>query len=100
MRAISDVIDTLKYLLLVRLELEETGLTREKITEDSLLFDSSGIGLDSVEVLDLLVGVEKSFGLKIRSIDAAFLETHCHSIGSLARYIHSSAEALPPQRVS
>lgn len=88
------VIDTIKQLLLVRLELEETGLTVEQISEDTLLLDESGLGLDSVEALDLLVGVEKSFGLQIEAIDQSFIEATCHSVRSLAEYIVASNPTL------
>ena len=95
------VIDTIKQLLLVRLELEETGLTVDQISEDTLLLDESGLGLDSVEALDLLIGVEKRFGLQIEGIDQSFIATTCHSVRSLAEYIGASnstlEKALPSQ---
>lgn len=94
MHTSSDVVATLKHLLLVRLELEETGVTADEIREDTLLLDGAGLGLDSVEVLDLLVGIEKSFGLRIRNIDKDFIEANCHSIRSLTDYILVSCAAL------
>jgi acyl carrier protein len=90
----TQIIDTLKHLLLKRLELEETGLTAEQISEDSLLLDESGLGLDSVEALDLLIGVEKSFSLKIPNIDKTFIETTCHSVRTLADYVAAASAAV------
>lgn len=91
----TQVIDTIKHLLLVRLELEDTGLTAEQINLDCLLLDESGLGLDSVEALDLLIGVEKSFGLQIKNIDKTFIESTCHSVRSLTQFVLNAGGALP-----
>lgn len=88
------ILDTIKQLLLVRLELEDTGLTAEEITADTLLLDDSGLALDSVEALDLLIGVEKSFGLRIENIDKRFIEATCHSVSSLADYVALHSQSL------
>ena len=41
------------------------------IADDALLFDPAGLGLDSVDALQLVVGLEKHFGLKIADAEAA-----------------------------
>lgn len=41
------------------------------IADDVPLFDPAGLGLDSVDALQLVVGLEKSFGLKIPDAEAA-----------------------------
>jgi len=41
------------------------------IADDALLFDPAGLGLDSVDALQLVVGLEKHFGLKIPDSEAA-----------------------------
>ena len=43
----------------------------EEIPDDVALFDPAGVGLDSVDALQLVVGLEKNFGLKIPDADAA-----------------------------
>jgi acyl carrier protein len=82
-----DVIGRIKQLLLVRLELEDTGLTEDQIGDDHLLLDEAGLGLDSVEALDLLVGIEKTYGIQIPEINKDLIETACRSVRSLAQYV-------------
>lgn len=91
----TDILQTLRQLLLVRLELEDRGLTTSDLPESCLLMDPAGLGLDSVEVLDLLVGVEKHFGLRIATIDKAFIEASCQSLSTLADFVMNAGH---PQR--
>ncbi|RYD22013.1 MAG: acyl carrier protein [Verrucomicrobiaceae bacterium] len=42
-----------------------------EITNNILIFGAGGLGLDSVDALQLVVGLEKHFGLKIGNADAA-----------------------------
>lgn len=43
----------------------------EDINDEMSLFDPEGLGLDSVDALQLVVGLEKNFGLKIPDAEAA-----------------------------
>lgn len=43
----------------------------EDIADNADLFDPAGLGLDSVDALQLVVGLEKHFGLKIPDAEAA-----------------------------
>jgi acyl carrier protein len=43
----------------------------DEIGDDSLLFGPNGIGLDSVDALQLVVAIEKHFKLKISDQDKA-----------------------------
>lgn len=94
MKTKSQVIEIIKEILLIRLELEETGLSAGQIEADTLLLHGSGLGLDSVEALDLLIGVEKNFNLQLKNIDKAFLETTCYSVSSLADYVLNASSAV------
>jgi len=40
-------------------------VTADEIADDAPLFGPGGIGLDSVDALQLVVAIEKNFGLKI-----------------------------------
>jgi acyl carrier protein len=52
---------------------EELMLEMEpvEIGDDTPIFGGGGLGLDSVDALQLVVGLEKHFGLKIGNSDAA-----------------------------
>lgn len=76
-----------KELLLGRLELADTGLSLEDIRDDEPLLDAEGLALDSVDALDLLVGIEKAFSLKMQDVDKAFIDATCKSIRTLTGFI-------------
>lgn len=57
-----------KNLLIENLMLQQRP---EEITDDLALFGPGGLGLDSVDALQLVVALEKSYGLKIADPAAA-----------------------------
>jgi acyl carrier protein len=57
-------VDSLKQLIIESLNLD--GVTPEMIGEDDALF-GDGLGLDSVDALELVIALEKKLGVKIRS---------------------------------
>jgi len=56
--------DRIKRLIVESLNLE--GMKPEMIADDAPLF-GEGLGLDSVDALELVVALEKEFGIKIKS---------------------------------
>lgn len=77
----------LKDLIVRALRLE--GLTTERIGDDTPLF-GGGLGLDSVDALELVVALEKAYGITIRSHEVdkdAFT-----SVASLARFVTRTLE--------
>jgi len=58
----------------------------EDIADDAPIFGADGLGLDSVDVLQLVIALEKNFGLKIAEGDAAKeLLKSVRSIGEAVR---------------
>jgi acyl carrier protein len=58
----------------------------EEIDDDAAIFGPDGLGLDSVDVLQLVIALEKNFGLKIAEGDAAKeLLKSVRSIGEAVR---------------
>ena len=58
----------------------------EEISDDAAIFGPDGLGLDSVDVLQLVIALEKNFGLKIAEGDAAKeLLRNVRSIGDAVR---------------
>lgn len=91
-----EVINYIKHLLLVRLELEDKGLRLEQVPDDQLLLDESGLGLHSLEILDLLVGLEQRYGPLVDEVDYRFMESICYSVRSLADFVvHQLSPVLP-----
>lgn len=73
-------------LLLERLDLANAGTTLEDIKDDTPLLHE-GLAIDSVDALDLLVEVEKTFGLKLPEMGRTFIENTCKNVQCLADYI-------------
>ena len=73
--------------------LDQLGVGSADMTADSLADDISllagGLDLDSVDALDLLVSVERTFGFKIETLDKTFIDATCTSIRTLAEYVQS-----------
>lgn len=87
----SEIIHIIKQdLLLEQLDLRATGLTLEKIRDDAPLLSDDGLALDSVDALDLLVNVEKTFGLKIQNMDKPFIDATCESVRTLAKFVFAN----------
>lgn len=73
----------LKKMLVEDLNLED--VTPEDIEDDAPLFGEEGLGLDSLDAVELVVLLEKHFGVAVKSLDegrAAF-----QSINTLAAFI-------------
>jgi len=64
MSEVAAIQDRIKRLIVESLNLE--GLKPEMIDEQAPLF-GDGLGLDSVDALELVVALEKEFGIKIKS---------------------------------
>jgi acyl carrier protein len=61
----------------------------DEITNDIPIFGAAGLGLDSVDALQLVVALEKHFGLKIGNSDAAKNILSC--VETIAAEIEKSA---------
>jgi acyl carrier protein len=75
----------LKRLIVQRLRLE--GLTPEKIADDAPLF-GEGLGLDSVDALELVVGLEQEYGIVIKSHEID--KTIFTSVQTLADFVRTA----------
>jgi acyl carrier protein len=77
-----ELTERLKEIIVESLNLE--GTSPQSIGDDEALF-GDGLGLDSVDALELVVALEKEYGIKIRSdeIDPQAFAT----VDSLARFV-------------
>jgi acyl carrier protein len=70
-----------KEMLVRQLRLKMTPL---EIADDSPLFGPDGLGLDSIDVLEVVASVEKEFGVAIQSQEG---EQVLRSVSSLAEFL-------------
>ena len=80
----------IKRLLVEKLHLE--GLSPEGIADDMPLF-GEGLGLDSVDALELVVALEKEFALRIQSHEVG--RDAFASVAALAAYVDGRLAADP-----
>jgi acyl carrier protein len=74
--------ERIKNLMVENLMLQ---ITTAEIADDLPLFGPGGLGLDSVDALQLVVALDKNFGLKIRDPEAA---------REILRNVNTMAEAV------
>jgi acyl carrier protein len=60
--------DAIKEMMVEKLMLK---VPKEEIADDLPLFGPEGLGLDSIDALELVVSLEKSFGVSVASSEVA-----------------------------
>jgi len=66
-------------------------VSAEEITDDMPLFGPGGLGLDSVDALQLVVGLDKNFGVKVP--DPAAAKEILQSVNTIADAIQKKTAA-------
>ncbi|MEO8379237.1 MAG: phosphopantetheine-binding protein [Acidobacteriota bacterium] len=74
----------LKELLIERLKFED--MTPDDIPDDDPLF-AGGLGLDSIDALEIVVMLETEFGIKVKNESSA--RESFRSIATLAEFVES-----------
>jgi acyl carrier protein len=82
----------LKLLIVETLRLED--IRPEDIPDDEPLIGSTRFGLDSVDALELVVRLEREFGIKITSSEES--RVALASVAGLAAFIRSRRSRLDP----
>lgn len=80
---LTDLKRRVKELLIERLKFED--MTPDDIADDEPLF-AGGMGLDSIDALEIVVMLESEFGLKVKNEAAA--REYFKSVSTLAQLIH------------
>lgn len=80
------LIDTLKSQIISALNLEDMSI--EDIDTDAPLFGEEGLGLDSIDILELIVLLERNYG--IRLANPAEGKEVFKSIRTIAQYIEKN----------
>lgn len=79
----AELITDLKRAMVAELHLE--GVSENDITDDLPLFGEEGLGMDSLDAVELVVLVEKHYGVAIQDADVA--HEVFRSTATLAGYI-------------
>ncbi len=77
----------LKTLIIATLKLD--GVNPEDIPDDEPLIGSARFGLDSIDALELVLAIEKEFGVKIGSSEES--RKALGNVNTLAAYLRSRA---------
>jgi acyl carrier protein len=85
------LIARLKTLIVETLRLDD--IRPEDIPDDEPLFDSTRFGLDSVDALELVVRLEKEFGIRISSSETS--REALSSVSRLAAFIRARETGHP-----
>lgn len=80
----SEITQRVRTLLSTRLKLAKAV---DEISDDTPLFDPGGLGLDSIDALELVLGLEKEFGVVVDDRETAVRVLA--SIQSIADFIVS-----------
>lgn len=86
-RTLDDVKQTLKRLLVENLSLE--GVKPEDITDDMMLFGEGGLGLDSLDGVEVVVILQRHYGLDVKDMQKG--REIFQSINTLAPYVLANA---------
>src|ERR1700752_1826493 len=82
--SMTDLRRRLKELLIERLKFED--MTADDIADDEPLFNG-GLGLDSIDALEIVVMLESEFGIRVKSEGSA--REHFRSIATLADFVEA-----------
>ena len=79
----------IKRLIIDALDLEDTQ--PEDIIDDAPLFGDEGLGLDSIDALELGVALRKKYNLQLEATDEGNRE-HFRCVNNLARLVQARAQ--------
>ena len=88
----NDLRRKLKELLIERLKFED--MTPDDIPDEEPLF-AGGLGLDSIDALEIVVMLESEFGIKVKNESSA--RESFRSIASLAAFVEQKLAQEQPQ---
>ncbi|MBS1131757.1 MAG: putative acyl-carrier-protein [Proteobacteria bacterium] len=82
----SELHQELKAFIIETMNLED--ITPAEIDDDTLLFSDDGLGLDSIDALELVLGLKKKYGVVLEANDEA-TRHHLSSVATLASLIEA-----------
>ena len=85
----SELHQELKIFIIETMNLEDTSPA--DIGDETLLFAEDGLGLDSIDALELVLGLKKKYGIVIEANDEESRQ-HLRSVAALANLIQANRE--------
>ena len=83
-----DIKQKLKLVIIKDLALEDISV--DSINDDSPIFGEGGLGLDSLDAVEMVVIIQKNFGVQIK--DMTIGREVFQSINTLAEYIQENMQ--------
>ena len=80
--------DQIKAMMVENLMLK---VAKEEIADDLPLFGPDGLGLDSIDALELVVSLEKSFGVTVPNSETA--RQALATVNTIAEYVAANRKA-------
>ena len=80
----SELHQELKAFIIETMNLED--ITPADIDDDTLLFADDGLGLDSIDALELGVALQKKYGLELTNVTKTEGK-HFYSVATLAKFV-------------
>ncbi|MGQ2964404.1 phosphopantetheine-binding protein [Methylophilus sp.] len=84
----------IKQLVIDALDLED--VTTGDIDDDMLLFDASGLGLDSIDALEIGVALRKKYQIQIEATNSDN-RNNFQSVRNLAEFVTRQLDAQQPE---
>ncbi|HEX5176189.1 MAG TPA: phosphopantetheine-binding protein [Chthoniobacteraceae bacterium] len=86
----NDLRDSIKTMMVENLMLK---VSKEEIRDDMPLFGPDGLGLDSIDALELVVSLEKKFGVSVPNSETARMALA--TVDSIYSYVVENRKAAP-----
>lgn len=86
MADLSELKSQIKQVMVEELMLPQSA---DEISDDAPIFNPQGLGLDSVDALQLVVAIERRFGLKMA--DAAAARETLRSVNTIAQAVNAKS---------